>query len=160
KFGLADAKTQHGVEVTRGLYRSAATPEKAAIFYKELLLAQIKELGADHLETLFTKHELGGLYYRMRQFRKAIPLFTQVLPAYKENKGADHPHTLVAAFNLANSYGGYGQLSEATELIEEWLPRTRAKYGLGHAVTRFGLDSALSLYQVTKAHAKAEPLWR
>ncbi len=76
-------------------------------------------LGADHPNTLQSKHNLAGVYAHQRKYDLAETLYKEALDGRMARQGADHPTTLNAKSNLAALYKDQGKLDRAETLYRE-----------------------------------------
>jgi tetratricopeptide (TPR) repeat protein len=161
KYGLRHPKTQRGVEVAMSLYGPpTTTAAEAEAFHKELLQAQIDELGPYHCNTLETKSVLGVRYWREKRYQDSVPLFEDLLKAFRNKIGEEAPETFRTAFNLAMNYCDAGRPLDAIALINHWLPRSRHKLNLDDPIMKFGIDAALYIFDCAKRPDMAELLLR
>eukprot|EP01051_Picozoa_sp_SAG22_P035395 SAG22_NODE_16590_length_320_cov_0.766816_1_plen_73_part_01 len=72
--------------------------------YEEVIAGYTAKYGADHVETLQTKMNLGALYAEQKDYENAKPLFESVIAGYTAKYGADHVDTLRAKMNLGALY--------------------------------------------------------
>ncbi len=100
-------------------YRKMGRLAEAIALYEQVHAAQVKELGADHSETLTTLNNLAGAYWSAKQFDKSVPLFEDLLKRREVKFGRQHPDTLLAVGNLGVNYKDAGRLKEAIPLLEE-----------------------------------------
>ena len=71
-------------------------------------------LGADHPDTLTSRHNLAAAYEAAGRLGEAIPLFEQTLADRERVLGPDHPDTLASRNNLAGARRRLrGQLRES-----------------------------------------------
>ena len=75
-----------------------------------------KKLGADHLDTLTSMHNLASTYSDQGRWGAVEELFVEVVETSKKKVGADHPFTLTSINSLASTYGNQGQWDAAEEL--------------------------------------------
>jgi DNA-binding SARP family transcriptional activator len=112
---------------------------------------RLRELGADHPDTLATLHNLAAAYKDAGKLPEAIKLFEQVKSALVAKLGADHPDTLATLNNLAVAYQDADKLSEAIKLLTQVRTATVAKLGADHPATLTALNNLAAAY---KAAAK------
>ena len=65
------------------------------------LAARTAKLGANHLDTVATKHNLASLYLAEEKYAPAEALYKEVLALRTAKLGADHPDTLTSKNELA-----------------------------------------------------------
>ena len=89
--------------------------------YEELLADQVRVLGADHPDTLATRHNLAGVIADAGDLVEARRRDEELLADRVRVLGADHPDTLTTRYNLAWVAGQAGDLVEARRRYEELL---------------------------------------
>ncbi len=129
------------------------------VFGKALQTRQA-QLGADHPDTLTSKHNLAAGYQAAWQLDKALPLYRETLQLMKPKLGPDHPTTLTTMNNLAMTYEEAGQLDKALPLLEKTFELTKAKLGLDHPNTLGCMNNLAMGYQAAWQLDKALPLFR
>ncbi|HKI17196.1 MAG TPA: tetratricopeptide repeat protein, partial [Isosphaeraceae bacterium] len=90
----------------------------------ELLKAH---LGPDHPDTLTSRNNLAGAYWKAGRFDRSVPMLEDVLKLTTLKLGPDHPDTLRTQANLGVNYRDAGQPTEGARLMEEALERARAR---------------------------------
>jgi Tetratricopeptide repeat len=76
------------------------TPEEAIPLQERTLADSERVLGADHPDTLTSRHNLAGAYQAAGRLEEAIPLYERTLADRERVLGADHPDTLTSRHNL------------------------------------------------------------
>ena len=99
-----------------------------------MLAARTAKLGADHLDTVATKHNLAALYLAQGKYALAEALYKEVLAVRTAKLGADHPDTLTSRHTWPRcTIQGKYALAEA--LYKEVLAARTAKLGADHPST-------------------------
>ena len=75
-------------------------------------------LGADHPDTLASRHNLADAYRSAGRLEEAIARFERTLNDIERALRADHPDTLTARHNLADAYRSAARFDEAIALGE------------------------------------------
>ncbi|MFK0062866.1 FxSxx-COOH system tetratricopeptide repeat protein, partial [Streptomyces werraensis] len=91
--------------------------------------------GAEHPDTLSTRHNLAISYRAAGRSQEALKLREQVLADYQRLLGPDHPNTLSARNSLAVSYSDAGRSQEALKLHEQVLADYERLLGPDHPST-------------------------
>ena len=109
------------------VYRSQQKYALAETLCKEVLAIRTARLGADHLDTLASKHLLAVLYRVEEKYALAETLFKDVLAIRTAKLGAEHPDTLTSQHYLALLYGSMKKLDLSIPLLEETLKLRKAR---------------------------------
>ena len=117
-------------------------------------------LGADHPDTLGSKHDLALLYRYKGMYDLAEPLLKEVLQVQTAKLGADHSDTLTSKKDLAVLYDHQSKYPLAEQLLKEVLQARTAKLGADHLDTLIIKSHLASLYQHQGKYALAEPFFR
>ena len=104
-------------------------------------------LGAEHPDSLASRHGLAGVYWAVGRLGEAIPLYEQVLADRVRILGADHPDTLTSRNNLAGAYYSAGRLGEAIPLYEQVLADRVRVLGEGHPDTLTSRGNLAGAYE-------------
>ena len=91
--------------------------------------------GADHPDTLQSRHSLAAGYWTLGRHAEATALFEATVAARERVLGADHPDTLQSRNNLAADYRVAGRTAEATALDEATLAARERVLGADHPDT-------------------------
>ncbi|KAJ7232380.1 hypothetical protein C8J57DRAFT_1533103 [Mycena rebaudengoi] len=146
-------------------YLQLGQPKAAEELAVVALEKQIKVLGEDHSETLYTMVNLAVAYNNQGQFERAEGLYLAALPKWKKIWGDDDPDTIRAMQGLAETYRNLGKLQAAEEL--ERVPevsRTTViwdpSYFLSPNITLLAVKSlGLTLLQLGYVHIQVVPGW-
>ncbi|KZP08930.1 hypothetical protein FIBSPDRAFT_250985 [Athelia psychrophila] len=134
--------------------------EEAAALCQHALAQQEKQLGADHLDTLATAHNLAEAYQRQGKYNEAEALYQRALAGREQQLGADHWATLSTANGLANLYQHQGKPEEAKALYQRALAGREQQLGAGHPRTLSTANNLAVLYKNQEQYVEAEPLYR
>jgi serine/threonine protein kinase/tetratricopeptide (TPR) repeat protein len=115
-------------------------------------------LGADHLETASTKHNLAGLYHDRAKYDLAEQLYKEVIAVRSAQLGPDDPLTLSSKNNLALVYMSKRRLDLAEPLLKEVLEVRTAKLGPDDPTTLMSIHNLIGLYGEQAKWDLAEPL--
>ena len=85
---------------------------------EDLLSEQVRVLGAEHPDSLLTRHILGGRLGEAGRIEEAITTYEVVLQDRIRVLGPDHPHTLITRHNMAGWSGSAGRVQEAITAYE------------------------------------------
>ncbi|WP_299540685.1 FxSxx-COOH system tetratricopeptide repeat protein [uncultured Streptomyces sp.] len=117
-------------------------------------------LGADHPDTLTTRHNLAFSYWQAGRTTEAIALQEAVLTDRERILGTEHPNTLTAREHIALSYWQAGRTTEAIALQEAVLTDTERILGTEHTDTLTVRHNLAAFYcdagRVTEAIALQE----
>jgi tetratricopeptide (TPR) repeat protein len=102
---------------------------------KEVLAIRTANLGANHLDTLASKHLLATLCLAEEKYALAETLFKDVLAIRTAKLGADHPDTLTSQHYLALLYRSMKKFDLSIPLLEETLRLRKAKLDRDHPAT-------------------------
>jgi serine/threonine protein kinase/predicted Zn-dependent protease len=116
---------------------------------------QIRELGADHAETLATMNDLGKNYLSAGNLGDAARLLEQMRDLRVEKLGRDHPDTLESMNNLARTYFSMGRHEEALTLREEIVTLRRARLGPDHVDTLQSMNNLANSYAALRRFDEA-----
>ena len=83
---------------------------------REVLVAQERELGADHPNTLLTAGNLARTLSDQGTHAEAEKMQREVLAAQERVLGAEHPSMLWSAGNLVHILRAQGKRAEADEM--------------------------------------------
>jgi tetratricopeptide (TPR) repeat protein len=134
-------------------------PEAETLF-QEVLKGRTAKLGADHLDTITTRHDLAVLYWLTKRLDRSIPLFEEVVKQRKKKLGTLDPKTVIALANLGVNYRDAGQLSSGIRCLEEALAAIHASPGPIPPPLRWVPGELARTYNQARQFAKAEPLYR
>ncbi len=120
---------------------------QSILIAEPLLADQERVLGADHPDTLTTRHNLALAYQDTGRTAEAITLLEQTLADQEPVLGADHPETLNTRNNLANAYRAAGRTAEAITLHEQNLANRERVLGADHPETLRTRNNLALAYQ-------------
>ena len=135
------------------------SPAQAVEYGKPLLADRERLLGADHPDTLASRHNLAYAYQHAGRVAEAIPLHEQTVADSERLLGADHPETLGSRSNLASAYQAAGRLAEAMLLYERTLADRERLLGADHPDTVGSRHNLAYAYQEAGRVAEAIPLY-
>jgi len=115
-------------------------------------------LGADHLDTASTKHNLAGVYRDQAKYALAEQLYKEVIEVRTAQLGLDHTDLLSSKNNLALVYMTKRQLELAEPLLNEILAIRTAKLGPDDLKTLQSKHNLAGLYGEQKRWELVEPL--
>ncbi|MFE7634823.1 tetratricopeptide repeat protein, partial [Kitasatospora sp. NPDC057518] len=104
-------------------------------YWNGLSTASDRILGADHPDTLSSRHNLAYSYSEAGDTDDAISLLEQVLIDRQRVLGADHLNTLSSRHNLATTYWKAGRTDDAISLLELVLTDHERVLGADHPNT-------------------------
>ena len=116
-------------------------------------------LGAEHPDSLASRHGLAGVYWAAGRLGEAIPLFEEVVGDSVRVLGPDHPHTLASRGNLAGAYRAAGRLGEAIPLYEEVIADRVRVLGEDHPDTLTSRGNLAGAYESAGRLGEAIPLF-
>lgn len=117
-------------------------------------------LGANHLDTVATKHHLAMLYQARANYTPAEALYREVLAARTATLGADHPDTLSSRHDLATLSHTQRRFTPAEALYEAVLAARTAKLGADHPDTLTSRHRLAALYRCQGKLSLAEALFK
>jgi CRP-like cAMP-binding protein/tetratricopeptide (TPR) repeat protein len=97
--------------------------------YRDLLADRCRVQGADHLDTLATRHDLAAAIGMQGRYREAEQLYRELLADDYRLLGAGHRETLAARYNQARMIGLQGRYAEAQALGNQVLADQRRLLG-------------------------------
>jgi tetratricopeptide (TPR) repeat protein len=103
--------------------------------YQQLHAETLRVLGAEHADTLTTRHHLAYWQGRAGDAAGAMAAYEQLLPDVLRALGADHPDTLNTRRNLAYFRGEAGDAGGAMAACEQLLPDVLRVLGANHPDT-------------------------
>jgi len=99
-------------------YQAAGRLVEAIALHERTLTDYERILGADHPDTLASRHNLASAYQAAGRLAEAIPLFERTLTDRERILGAEHPDTLNSRNSLASAYQAAGRPDETIPLGE------------------------------------------
>ncbi|KAH7096020.1 hypothetical protein FB567DRAFT_430684 [Paraphoma chrysanthemicola] len=153
-------------ELATLLYRAAwyATEKgniaDAITLAKKSMRLQMKVLGEEHEDTLWSMAMVGKAYRLGGCWDDAEKLDLQVLGSSKKKLGQKHSSTLtlMSMANLAMTYNGQGRWDEAEELEVQVMETRKQKLGVDHPYTLTSMNNLASTYSDQGRWANAEEL--
>ncbi|KZP07344.1 hypothetical protein FIBSPDRAFT_939557, partial [Athelia psychrophila] len=92
--------------------------DEADALYQQALAGQERRLGANHMDTLDTVHNLAALYRYQGRYNEAEILYLRALAGREQQHGADHPDTLHTVNHFGRLYFSQGNYDEAEPLYQ------------------------------------------
>jgi serine/threonine protein kinase/tetratricopeptide (TPR) repeat protein len=120
----------------------------AIALHEKARATRAAHLGADHVDTLSSMHNLAASYRDAGKLDLAIPLYEEAVRLEKGKLGDDHLTTLATVHNLAAGYQAAGDVKRALPLYEENLRSRRAKLGAEHVDTLQSMHGLAVGYKV------------
>ena len=130
----------------------ATSAAKQLTTARELFL---KQLGAEHADTLQSMHSLANSYTDLGRYADALKLNEETLTLRKATLGSEHPDTLASMHGLANSYADLGRYEEALKLNEKTLALRQTSLGRDHLDTLASMQNLASSYYDLDRDAEA-----
>ena len=116
-------------------------------------------LGAEHPDSLASRHGLAGAYESAGRLGEAITLYEEVAADCARVLGEDDPDTLASRNNLAGAYESAGRLGEAIALYEQVLADQVQVLGPDHPHTLTSRNNLAYAYQAAGRLGEAIPLY-
>jgi serine/threonine protein kinase/tetratricopeptide (TPR) repeat protein len=117
-------------------------------------------LGAEHLDTVATKHNLAGVCRDQGRYARAEALYKEVVALRTGSLGIDHADTLASRSDLAALYYFQGKYRQAEVLSTEILALRTAKLGGDHPETLDSRNGLAVLYRTLGKYSEAETLFK
>jgi tetratricopeptide (TPR) repeat protein len=105
-----------------------------------------KQLGLDHIDTLWSMNNLAATYSALGQHTDALKLHEETLGLKKAKLGPDHPATLSSMIALANTYDDLGRYEDSLKLHDETLTLRKARLGAEHPDTLRSMNNVAASY--------------
>jgi serine/threonine protein kinase/tetratricopeptide (TPR) repeat protein len=119
---------------------------KEAQFHAERSAAlRTAYLGADHADTLTSKHTLVWVHIWQSSWERAEAINQEVLEKRTATLGADHPDILSSKLTRAFCYEHRGKLDQAEALMREVIQKQEAQLGPHDSATLFSKNALASL---------------
>ena len=115
-------------------------PKEAEALYLLVMAARKEMLGADHLDTASSIHDLAVLFEEQERFDKSVPLQENLVAIYRKVHGNNTAETAQALNDLGGMYLGVERYRDAQKACEEALRIREKTLGRDH------LDTAESLH--------------
>jgi serine/threonine protein kinase/tetratricopeptide (TPR) repeat protein len=153
--------TEAAIRMTIGnAYRALGQYPEAQKHLERALQLRTAQLGPEHAETLYCKHDLAMLDYARGEYRRAESVLLEVLHVRTALLGADHPSTLTCKNNLGLVYQDLGRYDRAEPLFKEVLEGFTAQRGAHHPTTLQGKNNLGLVYQALGKYDRAELLFQ
>jgi lipopolysaccharide biosynthesis regulator YciM/tRNA A-37 threonylcarbamoyl transferase component Bud32 len=153
--------TEAAIRLTLGnTYRGLGRYPESERHLERSVQLRAAHLGADHADTLNSKHNLAELYFYQGKYGQAEPLMQEVLDARTAHLGADHPDTLDSKNSLAALYHEQGKYDRAEPLKQEVLDARISKQGADDPETLTSKNNLARLYQDQGKYPQAELLYQ
>ena len=131
---------------------------EAIAIYEPLLADRERILGAEHPDTLSTRHNLAFAYQAAGRVAEAIAIFEPLLADSERILGAEHPDTLATRHNLAGAYRAAGRVDEAIAIYEPLLAERERILGPAHPSTLTTRNNLAGAYRSIGRDAEAAAL--
>jgi serine/threonine protein kinase/tetratricopeptide (TPR) repeat protein len=154
---LVVARLQQVLGVT---LRELGHLEQAQVVFVKACQTRERLLGADHLDTVATKHHLALLYREQGKYAQAETLHMEVVAVRTAKLGADNPDTLTSRHHLALLYHSQEKYALAETLFKEVVAVRTAKLGADHPDTLTSQHRLAQLYRSQGKYALAETLFK
>lgn len=118
-------RARHSVAFWFDMYDTA----RAHTLLRDLLEAQMRLLGAEHLDTMVTRHHLASTYADLGKPDRARQMFEELLPARVRILGPHHEYTLDSRSRYAVALSALGRFDEAIAIHQEVITATEAELG-------------------------------
>ncbi len=119
---------------------------KAIQQHERVLVLNQAKLGANHPNTLRSRHNLASAYLGAGRIAEAIRLLEETLKQREAKFGADHLDTLASRNALSNAYSSAGRTAEAIRLHERNLKQAETKFGADHPNTLISRNNLAAAY--------------
>ncbi|ETI26099.1 hypothetical protein G647_02876 [Cladophialophora carrionii CBS 160.54] len=140
-------------ENDEALYLEAESLHKLALTHREA------QLGADHLDSLWTADSLGTNYRAQSRHQEALEIYERVLKGRTSQLGEDHPQTLWTVANLASAYTGLGRLQEAEAMYTRAAVANGKQLGHDHTQTLWVVEGLADVYHQQSRFEEAATLY-
>jgi serine/threonine protein kinase/tetratricopeptide (TPR) repeat protein len=153
--------TEAAIRMTIGnAYRALGQYPEARKHLGRALQLRTAQLGAEHVDTLYCKHDLAMLDEVQGEYHQAESALTEVLRVRTAQLGADHTSTLTCENNLALVYRDLGKFDQAESLFKEAVAGFTAQRGAQHPSTLQAKNNLALVYQARGQYGRAEPLFQ
>jgi serine/threonine protein kinase len=154
-------RTEAAVRLMLGdRYRALGRYAEALPHLERSVQLRSAQLGADHPDTLTSKHSLAELYRAQGKYDRAEPLLQQVLAGRLARLGANHPDTLACKNDLAVLYFAQRKYDRAEPLLQDVLASRTAQLGADHLDTLQSKNNLATLFRIQGKYDRAEPLFQ
>lgn len=114
-------------------YHELSEAETAKRLLQHSYDLRLKELGADHVRTQNSAHELALVEYETGELKKAAERLLSVCEWRTRRLGADDKETLVCRGNLASALSAQGRREDGYQLTKDTVARLEKRYGTNDA---------------------------
>ena len=129
--------------------------EEARRFYAEALEIRSEILGPDHVDTLITLANLGGIYAVQDRYEEALPLYERAVATTEKALGSDHPNLPPLLDGLAASYRNTGRTEAALAVTRRSVELARTLHGSEHPEVAYALSGLAILHGRSGDHEAA-----
>jgi serine/threonine protein kinase/Tfp pilus assembly protein PilF len=154
---LAEAAVRHGLAAS---YLSLGRPDLALPQIRRTYELRLRELGADHKDTLYSASELSSVLRSVGKLDEAEPLIRSTVSNYRRLLGNDHLDTILAVTSFAELLYNKTKYDEAAPLFREALEYHRRVHGNENMYTLFVMGDLGICLQSAGELKEAESLLR
>ncbi|MGP0068796.1 MAG: tetratricopeptide repeat protein [Isosphaeraceae bacterium] len=133
-------------------------PRESFAAFQKALAIRLRQMGADHSETLESSQNLAMAYQDAGRLDQAIPILQSTFERRRAKLGKDHVDTIESMNDLAVAYWESGRPFEAIPLYEAALSCVRARLGVDHLDTLTIMDNLAVAYTAAGHPDRALPL--
>jgi eukaryotic-like serine/threonine-protein kinase len=141
-------------------YRALGEYSQAQEHLERAVELRAAKLGADHPDTLTSKHSLGMLHYEQGKYDRAEALYKEVIDRTTARLGAGHRDALRSKQALAVVCQAKGRSRRAEALFKEVLDGFTATLGAGHHHTLATKSGLAELYLDQGKYDRAERIYK
>ncbi|KAH0538073.1 hypothetical protein FGG08_005335 [Glutinoglossum americanum] len=146
---------------SEGLYNKEQEQHKATYNkLTEALAIREKVLGPDHMSTLDTVFNLGGLYFDQDKLTESETVYKRALAGREKTLGSGHTSTLETVNGLGELYWHQDKLTEAEAMYKWALAGRERALGPDHASTLATVNNLGNLYKRQGKLAEAEAMYK
>jgi tetratricopeptide (TPR) repeat protein len=142
------------IQTAQGKYEEAEKLNRRALEGCE------KELGAHHLGTLGSLHNLALVLQSQGKYEESEKLNRRALDGYEKDLGVHHPQTFTSVNNLALVLQSQEKYDEAEKLIRRALEGREKELGVHHPDTLTSVENLAGMLQSQGKYEEAEKLNR
>ena len=124
-------------------------------YYQEALTLRTEVLGPDHVDTLTTLANIGGIYSVQDRHEEALPLYERAVTTTENVLGPDHPNLPPLLDGLATSYRNTGRMEEALAVTHRSVTLARTLHGPDHPEVAYTLSGLAILHGRSGDHEAA-----
>ncbi len=141
-FGDDHIHTARAMHLLGEAYTIVGDREKAELLHREALRIHVRDLGAEHPETLECEYALACELVQATRIREAELILRGLVEARRRVQGSDHLGTLGALEMLGAALNAQGLHAEAEPILREKLAALDRTVGPGH---QDGVSTRLNL---------------